>query len=457
MSDNLNARNLDETDPLEGDFDPAVAVESSDVNQGPPRVVIEYRSRGLPWAMVLPLLLLISLASIAGYHRVTRWLNPRSATVPTPASKTFDKPTETAEVQKPKPLPEPLTLSSQPTSAENIPARPISAGEFIGPPRQEAVIADGHPPRPIPPPDVKPGTSSLLVPEFRPTTLQVVMNMAKFPQVRPFPPADFRAPGPEEPEAPDHAEPGLKPVFDPNAKPVGHPKAADAKDAPKPHEGLEPPDDAPIREDVKQPDPVLPEPLPSREEVLAEIQKEAQKKQAELQEIGQAKNQSLEAAKEHRESELYGQRITFLNELQTLLREKKGRAGNEIEKLTARHENDVTPELRQEVVTLLRRASGRMSLKGKIRALRGLGVPEPAILDVICNEVHHRYHTTRCNCYSPQMYVLAARELLATELPPHAKPSRAPDQALPDHGDSKGARPVPRPASTSGGVNTRTQ
>jgi hypothetical protein len=152
---------------------------------------------------------------------------------------------------------------------------------------------------------------------------------------------------------------------------------------------------------------------------------------------------------------MYQQRISFLKELSTIVHEKKNRAGNDIEQLTSRSERDVTPELRQEVMILLRRASGRMSLKGKVRALRGLGVPEPAILDVICNEVHHRFHSTRCNCYAPQMYVLAARELLGTELSAPAKRSLDSDQALPDHGPAKPAPPAPQPAATSGGRSPR--
>ncbi len=37
-----------------------------------PVVVIQYRSRGVPWYLVLPLLVLVPIGAVAVYHRVSR-------------------------------------------------------------------------------------------------------------------------------------------------------------------------------------------------------------------------------------------------------------------------------------------------------------------------------------------------------------------------------------------------
>ena len=48
-----------------------------------PVVVIQYRSRGVPWYLVLPLLILVPLGAVAFYHRVTS--RARRTLVPPPA------------------------------------------------------------------------------------------------------------------------------------------------------------------------------------------------------------------------------------------------------------------------------------------------------------------------------------------------------------------------------------
>ncbi len=52
---------------------------------GQPVVVIQYRSRGVPWYLVLPLLVLIPLGSVAVYHRVTSRARRALAAVPVQA------------------------------------------------------------------------------------------------------------------------------------------------------------------------------------------------------------------------------------------------------------------------------------------------------------------------------------------------------------------------------------
>jgi hypothetical protein len=402
----MDHENLASTDrPAYGEFELPSEPESEAVAEvapgpsDPPRVVIEYRTKGLPWPLVLPLLGLVSLTVVAAYHRLAIW----SFTHPTVGSEAAPRTTSAAHTDPPltlRPLPpwipsEPLSLSSQRVVEPNGPPRMVEPVELAGPP----AVARSEP---------QSALMSLPFPD------QLLERIPK-PQLADIPPATLQAalifatpaPAPIPPKPADDAVPVPAPPNDEPASDPTRPKTAEAAPGPSPLDLVAPP---------------LPEPLPSREQVLADIQQEAQAKQAERAELEQFKDQIPDIARQAAAMEVQAQRAKFLADLRSLIREKKGKAGVEIGQLHLRYNENVDPKLELQLRQLIKRFSGRTSLRTKIKALRALGLPEPRILEIAVTYVHRREHSSRCNRFEPEMYVLAARELIATALPAQAKP-----------------------------------
>ena len=429
------------------DAEPVVAPrppepETATAEAEAPRVVIEYRRRGLPWPLALPLAAILVLAAIAAYHHVMRLASlharPQVVTAAPPA---VDPP---ADPPKAPPAVEPLSLSSHKMIPSEVPPVPIAPGEFVGPPHLITAAAEVKPEtktetkaaseplvaKELPaanwPPRPGPLSASVFARRFRrpPTTFDLAMQFTT--PVAPPKPGIVAAPSDETP-APDPLPTSLE-------------KPAETK----PEQTADAPPVAPAGE-AKEPEP---DKLPSKEEVMAEIRREAEAKKAERTELKQFKEEAPELARKAKAAEVREERVRFLADLRNLIKTKKNDAGEEIERLHQNFIHDVDPEQRNQIQRMIRRASGRMSLQGKVKALRAMDVPEPVVLDVICNEVHARAHSTRCRCFAPQMYVLAARELLAVDVVTKARP--AADKGDSPDRDPQASRTPARPTSTSG-------
>lgn len=387
--------------PSEREPQAVAEVEAAAAPSGPPKVVIEYRTKGLPWPLVLPLLGLVSLAVVAAYHRLAIW----SYTHPTVDSAITPPLPLAAHAEPPltiKPVPpwvpsEPLSLSSQRVVEPSGPTRTIEPAEWAGPP----VVATSDP---------RSALMSLPFPQ------QLLERIPK-PRLADVPPPTLQAalifttpaPVPVPPKPADDPVPVPVPTNDEPASGQTPPKTAEPPPGPSPLDLVAPP---------------LAEPLPSRDQVLADIQREAQAKQAERTELEQFKDQIPDIARQAAAAEVQAQREKFVADLRTLIREKKGKAGVEIGQLHLRYNENVDPKLELQMRQLIKRFSGRTSLRTKIKALRALGLPEPRILEIAVSYVHRREHSSRCNRFEPEMYVLAARELIAVDIPSPAK-SRA--------------------------------
>ncbi|MGC8640676.1 MAG: hypothetical protein ACP5XB_12450, partial [Isosphaeraceae bacterium] len=96
---------------------------------GQPVVVIQYRNRGVPWYVVIGLLVAVSLIAAAFHHRVTS--RRRMYDQPPPASRPASPPVAQATVPTPSPTqpavpPIPLALNLQPPHPGSLPV--------VGPP-----------------------------------------------------------------------------------------------------------------------------------------------------------------------------------------------------------------------------------------------------------------------------------------------------------------------------------
>lgn len=389
--------------PAHGEFELPSEQEPQAVAEaapGPPKVVIEYRTKGLPWPLVLPLLGLVSLTVVAAYHRLATWsyTHPAvgSATAPRTPLSARAEPTPASKPGPPSVPSEPLSLSSQPVAEPSGPPRMIEPlEEWVGTP---AVATSGLMSLPFPEQLLERIPMPRLTDLPSPTVQAALTFATPAPPPIPPKPADDAVPVPVPASVPPKEEPVSEPA---------PPKTAEAAPGPSPLELVAPP---------------LLEPLPSREQVLADIQREAQAKQAERAELEEFKDQIPDIARQAAAAEIQAQRESFVADLRNLIREKKGKAGVEIGQLHLRYNETVDPKLELQLRRLIKRFSGRTSLRTKIKALRALGLPEPRILEIAVAYVHRREHSSRCDRFEPEMYVLAARELIAAELPSPARP-----------------------------------
>ncbi len=446
----MNPDNLDPTtEPLlaetisPSEFGQETSRPSTDAPAAPPKVIIEYRTKGLPWPLVVPLVLFVSLVFVIINHRaVNRSAAPIAVAASPPLQNEATQPDELAAIPQ-KMVPEPLTLSSQSVPIQNVPPVSIPPEEFVGPPLSLM---------PIPKLEFVniPSVSEVLSDNARfasslpiPSTLQTALAFA--PPISPtamttLPPlSPIPAPTASQPPEPKLESPRSEESPLPSFKPVPQ----DSQPAP--------PEDSPNPATV----PPLPEKLPSREEVLAGIQREADQKRVEQLNMQRLKEESPAMLRRAYLAKLNEQRPQFLAELRAVLREKKGAAGQEIGQLHHRYNEAVDARSEEDLKRLMKRFSGRTSLQSKIKSYRALGIPEPVILELVCKEIHRREHSSRCTLFEPEMYVLAARELLAAELTPRTK---ARDNRTDGQSPDQNQRVSPaRSSSTGNRAASRTQ
>ncbi len=390
-----------------------------------PVVVIHYRSRGIPWYLVLPVVVLVPLGSLAMYYRGTararRALPPPVVSRPAAASQVEATPVETALVvstagnpgaSKPTDGGMPLALNSLPRSADflsldtpgtGLPAALASAGKPAGSPAAALESA------------VNPGTaasSSSLpatagpAPAAEPGKTELVAATTSRPAARPAVTVGFSIP------ASDASPFDELPVS--RAPLTGIAESAEAVAGSEPAGGEMTPD---LRQE------------PTREELIRDIQAEAAGKKAELSQLRSIKDHAREALDAQAQARVEDERAAFHRELREAIRLGGRSASLEIESLCNRYGRNYSDDLRSKAKYLLSHFGGKMTREGKVRLLRRYGIPEAGILDFIANEIH--YHTVNSRNGprdSSEVRVDAARQLLNIKL---VKDNAVASKALP--------------------------
>ena len=132
-------------------------IEISDPNdetvgvEPPPRVVIEYRDRGVPWMLIPPLLILSAVGAVVGYHKMARDDGPpRAVTVATaPELPTVDIAAELAKIEPPSTVPAAEAKPVEPPSvAIEAPADPVTLPPVVA---AEPAVPIVPPAEPAPP------------------------------------------------------------------------------------------------------------------------------------------------------------------------------------------------------------------------------------------------------------------------------------------------------------------
>jgi len=423
MKDDVDA--ILESDPL------GPVVEEQPPPPGQPVVVIQYRSRGLPWFMVIPLLVLVPMGAVALYHNVMksrlRWVPaPTASPAPEPGKGKAVDLVATGRIPADPfgtPLgllsspfggvPGPLSLNTQPLP-KTLPSTAPPSPDKIEAPRSAAadqaksdlkVAAKGTRPA-----AVEPGKD---VPPAPPTPI-----VKEGPGERPL------GKSPSEP-APRSRDKGsvavgfsvpkdglVGPTAGPPPPKIPNPMLADRAAG---DHATEPP----------KPGPLADQPIPTRDQVLDEIRVEAAEKLAERKELMGLKERARDEVAAEGLERVNDQRAQFREQLEQILSSRSQTKGKEIDELCDRFGRAYDPMLRKRVRYVLSHLNGRMTLQAKVKVLRDLGVPEPGVLDFLANELHHYVNSRNGPRDKDDVRVNAARQLLLLKLArnPGASPS----------------------------------
>lgn len=352
---------------------------------GQPVVVIEYRNRGVPWFVVIALLLGVSLAAAAIYHRAVmrKRLYERSPVVRQAARPAA----ETSAPELPGPA-APLALNSQPLPPGTILNAPsVDPAHAVKPEVPKKTAAD-----PVVPPEPKAAEPTKLASE----------PAKPAPAATPEPPRP-----PRNPPAPIFAIP--KPPGDGDTDNPFRELFADQASGPP----SEPDETLPAAPEPPAEQAAADRPPPTKDELLQDIKAEAAMKRQELDQLRDLKDRATDELAAEALDRTENERHEFRRELDEILRSNSRTAGREINELCDKFGRNYDPALRDKVARALRVASGRMTTSSRLNLLRHYGVPEAGVLDFLAREIDHRQMNSRNGPRTPdQVRVIAARQLL---------------------------------------------
>jgi hypothetical protein len=340
-----------------------------------PKVVIEYRSRGVHMMLLPPLLIAVTALMITSYQRQARLRPPaRPATVPAPEA--------------------PAVPAGQ---GRTIMVDASETGAAVEP----ITVRIAPAPLPATAPDRTPVATATATPTASPPPVQA--------------PAAAVPPEPVRKEA--RARPPLNPPA-PLTSTIGEWLSPDS-----PERAFRVVAEA-VAEAAAEAEPRL-----SKEQILLGIQAEAQQKKAEQQNL--EREVALSKAREMWETirRTQAERLRFHDDLRRLLRELDDGAGAEIKALCERYGREVHPDIQKAVTLALNRSAASTSRKVKIALMRVNGVPETLILDYLANELDATRNSRGGPRDRNEVRVRAARLLLKYPPPaPAAEKSAAPDR-----------------------------
>jgi hypothetical protein len=149
-------------------------------------------------------------------------------------------------------------------------------------------------------------------------------------------------------------------------------------------------------------------PLPTKEESLRQIQEEAAMREAEL--LAHDVDNSTDLKTQRRDEQM-----RFREELRDVLRTQGFEAGPEIDSLAKRYGYDLPREKYAKAHQVWRYS--RTSQKEKVRQIRLLELPETVILDFLSDDIHPKVKSRNGPRNSSEVRVLAAKQLLKYPLP----------------------------------------
>lgn len=355
-----------------------------------PMVVIEYRNRGLPTTLIPAFVMLLLALGILSYQRQAPIRSLGTIVAPSPVAKTKG-------ADAPSPASKPVVVlakSTRPEAAAPVP-EPASA-EVAGGDEPSSRILDAADGR----------TSQAPLPDLAatlpPPPLRSVLE-------HPVPKA--------EPElTPDVSAPRGKPV---PTVPTPAPKVAHVEEA---------------------------APKVTKEQVMADIRLEAERKDAERQRMEDLKPKFRAQLALESQRKIQDQRVAFHHDLRAILRSPSHETGPQIEALCDQYGRSPSPEVKAEVSRRLRRTHAGLSRLARVEMMRACGYPEPSILEYLSHESHRNMKMRGGPRDEDDVWVHASRLLLS--MPPKASRSHASAKAdSQDPAKARGSAATPGPRS----------
>ena len=394
-----------------------------------PVVVIQYRTRGVPWYLALPLLVLVPLGAVAVYHRVSSRV--RYPLVPRPSA---DQSTRKAAERQAVPgalseasvnaalqgLPSasivdfgaPLALNSQPIAPGSLPAvlpapAPAAKADLTKPAAATpAATKEGEPSKSAGSSDLAKAAPGVTVASTPPPAATLVKEPG--PQAAATTPVDATRPAPRGPVAIGFSVPAADDSpfaeFDiSRGLPAG--STTDQEKTAASNGPAAASDPSPDRQ-----------PQPTQEQLLQDIQAEAAEKNAELKQRRVLKDRAREVIDAESQARVDDERAAFRRDLREAIKLSRKEAATQIDDLCNRYGRNYSDELRSKARFLLERYGGKMSREAKVRMLRFHGVPEAGILDFLANDIHFMINTRNGPRDSNEVRIDAAKQLLRIAL-----------------------------------------
>lgn len=382
---------------------------------GQPVVVIQYRTRGLPWYVILPAFAIVAfVAAAASYSFVTSRARPYPFSGPPggpmvqpPSSATTGQPNPPGSLPLPGLLAAdlsagPLSLNTQPVGPSPPPpakvtqetaktADPAPGSTKTQPPLLASNTANPAAPPKAASPPVAPAASS----DVTQSAVAARPDPATRVVAKPPPAVGF--------SMPDNGESPFD-VLPISPKTPGLPLADERKD---------------LASERTLADAVGPDqkPTPSKKELDEQIRAEADAAKTKLDQLRDLKSQARSQVEAESLARVDDERSTFHDQLSEILHSRSSKAGQQIDELCNQYGRAYDTDLRAKVTYLLGRMPGRTTREVKVKFLRDMGVPEPAILDFLANEIHRYINSRNGPRDSNEVRVNAAKLLLSLKLP----------------------------------------
>jgi len=163
--------------------------------------------------------------------------------------------------------------------------------------------------------------------------------------------------------------------------------------------------------------------IPSKDQLLEDLAAEAAERRVQLDELSRRKRLARETLAAEAGIQIANDRVRFRQDLRQLLARDGKNAGPAIDELCERYGRARDPVLRARVKQLLAWTSGRgrTTREEKVQLLRNHGVPEPAVLDFLANDLHRRLNARNGPRSTDEVLVAAAKLLLSIKTPPPPK------------------------------------
>jgi hypothetical protein len=390
-----------------------------------PLVVIQYRNRGIHPAFLVPLLIVVIGSTVLAL-KFPPVAHPRVVSV----SATEPRPTSEARKADRRPVREPGAAAAEPA--------PVRA-------EYEPIVLRSQG---LPSPASAFGTE----PPAKPSVAEGVVAVAATAPAPPVERAALDVPALQPPQLaprPAGALPGAKPAGDGAARdpaaprppvspfelvPAGGDRAGTAAPAPtaaaqpgrRPAVGFTPP-----AEDEPGDDGPGDQPKMSKADVEADIEREAAEKRAERRPIAPEDPKSRLEELADAITRAHQQRVVFHAELDRLVTSGPQQGtGAAIERLCAQYGRNPPAAIRKFVTHEVATSTVRMTTRDRVEMMRRFGIPEPSILDFLCQQVERRTLNARGGPKTQDdVRVRAAKQLLAIPIA-RSKPGDAERAAI---------------------------